>query len=1203
MLEAKLVAELIEVASLDEPARVRIRQQALELAREARRRSSEDGFALTLIHRFGLDTAHGVALMQLAEALPRIVAPASAHALIADKIGTLSWRDAVGRTSGFAERMALHGLDTLAKTFREPNPQSKVQQLASKLLQRAIAVLGRQYVLGETLDDAYRKGSRFARDGYSFSYDMLGEAAMTDASAQAFHRSYIEAIDFLSSRDTNRYAVSVKLSALHPRFEERQRETSLPILFQRVLDLAVRARKANLQLTIDAEESDRLEVTLDVVEFLLRAPELDGWNGLGLAIQAYQRRSLGVIDYVVDLARIQSKRINVRLVKGAYWDTEIKRAQQLGLADYPIYVRKYDTDASYIACARRLLERGAQVYPQFATHNAHTVAAVCELAKQTQNADFEFQRLHGMGEHVHASLLRAGFKSRIYAPIGPRRDLLPYLVRRLLENGASSSFVRQLTDETIPIELLARDPLTVAVSHAHLSPGVAAPTVIRNQQWRSARGIDITMRPEAERIAEALRTSFTATAGPLIDGDLLTGCTRNVTNPANRAQVVGTVVYANPEQVGAAIATAQRAHESWAQTPSSQRAIMLERAAILLEEHSLELIRLAVMEAGKTIDDAIAEVREAVDFCRYYSMQCQHHDVRTKRPLGVVVCISPWNFPLAIFLGQITGALAAGNSVVAKPAEQTPLIASLATRLLLEAGIPKDVLSLVTGEGDVGAALVGNANVSGVVFTGSVATAKAIARSLSDSGRAALPFVAETGGINAMIVDCSALPEQVVRDALTSAFQSAGQRCSALRVLCLQEEIADSTLDLLKGALKELKVGDPSRLSTDVGPVIDAEAQQNILAYLQENAKSVTAAAPIDSGCKERGTFVPPTIVEVNHVNDVKQEVFGPVLHVVRYAADDLLSLVNSINQMGYGLTLGVHSRIRRRTQSVVDNARIGNIYINRNQVGAVVGQQPFGGCGLSGTGPKAGGPYYLRRLVRSGGESLAAPRKLHIVAEGLNDQIGAALTQARQAQFAWGRLQRRAERVQFACELLSANTSHVLNAAARSVRLPNQTELSSILASVAGEENALQLLPRGVLLCLDLASDDLNALASQILMAVATGNGVLAVVGGAQLHALRELVAELQQMGVQNGLIACVETTDRRLPSSWLTQLEIDGAVFDGSEECRQKLAALLATREGPLLPLLSSRDDIDRFGIEQTVTINTAAAGGDPRLLALAN
>jgi RHH-type proline utilization regulon transcriptional repressor/proline dehydrogenase/delta 1-pyrroline-5-carboxylate dehydrogenase len=1093
-------------------------------------------------------------------------------------------------------------LDTLSKTFRDARPDSALQNIAYRILQRAIAVLGRQYVLGESLSDAYGNGRKLARAGYSFSYDMLGEAAMTAAAAQDFHRSYIDAVEFLASRAADRYSVSVKLSALHPRFEERHREDALPILTQRILDIAQRARKANLQLTIDAEESDRLELTLDVFEHLLDAPELQGWNGLGLAVQAYQRRALAVIDYLGALVRQRNIRINIRLVKGAYWDTEIKRAQQLGLADYPIFIRKCDTDVSYLACAQRLLEEPDAFFPQFATHNAHTLAAICEIAKQMGNAQFELQRLHGMGEHVHGALVRAGYRSRIYAPIGPRRELLPYLVRRLLENGASSSFVRQLTDDTIPVDQLARDPIHLAITHTLSRPGVSAPTVVRNQSWPAAQGIDLTMRiASAALLNEIHKPRETVVASTLIDGSQHAGIAREIFNPANRDQRVGSVVEATESQVDLAVASAANAHKGWSDTPPQLRAKTLERVAQLLEARAPEFIRLAVIEAGKTLDDGVGEVREAVDFCRYYAAQCELLTMVARRPLGVVACISPWNFPLAIFLGQIAGALAAGNTVVAKPAEQTPLIAMQAVRLLHEAGIPADVLQLIPGDGRIGAALVGHRSVDGVVFTGSMATAKAIANALVDSHRGSTPFIAETGGINAMIVDCTALPEQAVRDILISAFQSAGQRCSALRLLCLQEDIADRVLALLQGALAELKIGDPSRLETDIGPLIDADAQQQVLAYLR--SKKTFAAAAVESQLMTRGTFVAPSILEVRQVREVDREVFGPVLHVLRYSARDLPTVVDEINGLGYGLTLGIHSRIRRRVQGIVGRARVGNIYVNRHQVGAVVGQQPFGGCGLSGTGPKAGGPHYLLRLSQPITDASTSRYQLGFLATRVTARVRSALTDVRQAQAEWSRLPRRSERVQFACELLAANTSHALSAAARSVRLPSANDLSATLASIAGEENIFQLLPRGVLLCLDLASENLDVLASQILMSIATGNGVLAVVNAHQATAINELIAELQQMGVQDNLVVCIETDASQICTAWLTDLEIDGVVFDGNAECRQRIAALLNRRDGALLPLLSSNDDINRFGIEQTVTINTAAAGGDPRLLTLAN
>ena len=1198
---AALRADLVTLAGLDDEQRSRIHDRAVQLAREARNRAAHEGFALGLVHRFGLDTPQGIALMQLAEALPRATDTHSAHLLIADKIGSLSWRDAISDTPRLAQRGALHGLDFLARAFRAPNPNSKLQRLARRTIESSIAALSSEYVLGETLGAAVRKGRRFARKGYRFSYDVLGEAAATDEIAERFHRSYLKAIDFLAVHGEGsgrNDTISVKLSALHPRFEERQCQRSLPLLLERAKDIAVRARAANVQLTLDAEESDRLELTLDVFEALSNAPELADWNGLGLAVQAYQRRALPVIDWLSAIARRRNQRITVRLVKGAYWDTEIKRAQQLGLNDYPIFVRKCETDLSFLACARRLLEQPQTFAPLFATHNAHTAAAVIELAHSVGARDFEFQRLHGMGEHLHDALLRDGFKSRIYAPIGPRRDLLPYLVRRLLENGASSSFVRQLTDTHIRVETLVRDPIQAALEGA-VPASVGSPTEVHQQAWPAAIGFDLAARNTAARlVADVAHGNELAVAAPLIDGVAQAGASRDVHNPADRTQRVGRVVDATAEHAREAIAAAVQGHAEWSTTPATTRAAVLNRAAELLEQSSISLIRLAVLEAGKTLDDAIGEVREAVDFCRYYAVQCQTPSMRTRHSVGVVACISPWNFPLAIFLGQVTAALATGNAVVAKPAEQTPLIAALAVKLLYEAGVPRTALQFLPGDGEVGATLTSDNSIDAVCFTGSFETAQHIARSLAAGDRAARPLIAETGGINAMIVDSSALPEQAVRDILISAFQSAGQRCSALRVLCVQEDVADRVLQMLAGALQTIQVGDPTKLDTDVGPLIDAVAHRQVSSYLAERKPSTQAK--LSSEMADRGYFVAPSIVEVGRVSDVQREVFGPVLHVVRYRAKDLDSVLTDIHSLGYGLTLGVHSRIHRRWRFIVEQAHIGNVYVNRHQVGAVVGQQPFGGHGLSGTGPKAGGPNYLLRLTQLPAPAFrTSASELRIADISFDPRLEMLVDAVRQAQQAWERRPRRAELVQFATQLLAANTAHSLSGTASHMRIPGTGDLRHTLAHIAGEENTLHLRPRGVLLCVCACTTSLEVLASQLLLATATGNGALAVVRAEQDLAARELTALFRQCGLPEHLVECIALPQSGLPKGWLTDLRIDGIVFDGLDADRQRIARHLTERPGPFLPLLSSGDDMYRFCVEQTVTVNTAAVGGDPFLL----
>jgi len=1131
---------------LDSPARARIRDHALQLAGAARQGAGEAGFALKLVHRFGLGTPQGIALLQLAESLPRTRDAITAHHLIADKLGGLTWP--IEGRSTLMERAAVVGLNILSHMFRAHPSSSQLnamptmlQAIARRVLQTTIQSLSSQYVLAESLAEAERNGRELATMGYDFSYDMLGEAALTETAALSFQRQYLDAVQFLGAHN-QRHTLSVKLSALHPRFEERQRARTFPILMERILAIAVAAKQASLPLTIDAEESERLDFTLDIFTSLARSPALSNWNGLGLAVQAYRREALSVVDRLAELASETGRRFSVRLVKGAYWDTEIKRAQQLGLDEYPVFTRKCDTDLNYLACARRLLSQPDRFFPQFATHNAYSAAAVVELAQQL-NAPFEFQRLHGMGEHLHAALLRAGFKSRIYAPIGPRRDLLPYLVRRLLENGAGNSFVRQLTDSAVPLERLVDDPLTVATATTR---SLRAPRQLPMQAWPTAQGWDVANRSVGLELMSALavRQAVTAATG------------QPIRNPANKEQIVGYVTPTSPAVVALGVNTAISAHANWSSLPSRERADILIRAADLLEKQSTVFIRLAVLEAGKTLDDAVSEVREAIDFCRYYADQSCTSAFAERHSLGVVACISPWNFPLAIFLGQVVGSLAAGNAVIAKPAEQTPLIAIEAVRLLHEAGVPPDALQLVIGDGALGAALTSNPKLAAVCFTGSVATAKAIGRTLIAGGHAALPFIAETGGINAMIVDSSALPEQVVRDVLTSAFQSAGQRCSALRVLCLQNDCADRVLNLLHGALEQLQVGDPCDLTTDIGPLIDAEAYEHISAYLRGHppSRSVT----LDAAIANRGWFVAPSILEVARVSEVKQEIFGPVLHVVRFAANELPALIDEINSQGYGLTLGVHTRIDTRATFIAERAHVGNVYVNRHQVGAVVNQQPFGGHGLSGTGPKAGGPHYLLRLSK-----LTAAHRSNAATISLD----APSPQAQQSL--------RSVRAAFKAG-------------------PHRPRPVDAPAHVVGEDNRLFLRPRGVVLCIVQSNS-----AHHIQRSVEAGNGVVVATPPQFAAAILKAVAELEHKGMNRGQVAVVDLPDTRVPMSWL-DLDVDAVAFDGDFGQAHQIAAKLHTREGAIVPVILNGDDAYRYSVEQTVTVNTAAAGGDPQLLA---
>jgi RHH-type transcriptional regulator, proline utilization regulon repressor / proline dehydrogenase / delta 1-pyrroline-5-carboxylate dehydrogenase len=844
--------------------------------------------------------------------------------------------------------------------------------------------------MGRTIDEALDRSQEGDNRNFRYSFDMLGEAAMTGVDALRYLDAYSKAIARIgahaaAANDESAPSISVKLSALFPRYEFAQRERVLAELAPRVIQLVAEARAARVALTIDAEEADRLELSLELIDRVLQAPASAGWSGFGLAVQAYQKRAPDVLRWLIGRARDTRRRLNVRLVKGAYWDSEIKRAQERGLSGYPVFTRKPNTDVSYLACARLLIEAGEEIYPQFATHNAQTVASIIVMARE-RGRRFEFQRLHGMGEELYAEVVGADKQDlpcRVYAPVGAHEDLLPYLVRRLLENGANTSFVNRIIDERLPAQEIASDPVAQVEAFTEIAhPRIPLPRALFGAERQNSAGTNLADGAELTQLARSAMPALSAFwhARPIVNGRELEGAEIPVTNPTHADENAGDLVHADEAAVDAAISAAHEAQEDWNRAGAVRRAEALEKAADLFEAERAQLAAIAVREAGKTIPDSLSEVREAVDFLRYYAAQARKdfaEPLRLPGPTGesneirlegrgVFGCISPWNFPLAIFTGQVAAALAAGNSVVAKPAEQTPLIAARAVQLLHQAGVPPQVLHFLPGPGSrVGSRMVGDPRVVGIAFTGSTETARRIQKQLADRPGQLATLIAETGGQNAMLVDSSALPEQVVSDVALSAFNSAGQRCSALRVLFLQEEIADRVLRLLAGYMDELVLGDPALLATDVGPVIDAEA----LGTLEEHAAAISRGAPWSHRVRreswhDRGTFVAPLAVEIDSLSRLSREVFGPILHVVRYSSSAIDKVVEAINATGYGLTLGIHTRIDSVAQDLTRRLKVGNVYVNRNMIGAVVGVQPFGGRGLSGTGPKAGGPYYLHRFA-----------------------------------------------------------------------------------------------------------------------------------------------------------------------------------------------------------------------------------------------
>jgi RHH-type proline utilization regulon transcriptional repressor/proline dehydrogenase/delta 1-pyrroline-5-carboxylate dehydrogenase len=978
--EPEVLAPLLPMAALAAGERAGVEARASGLLAELRA-AEMDGWVNRFLQQYRLNTAEGKALLSLAEAFLRVPDSETADLLIRDKLGEAEWDRFAGQSDSALVNSATWGLVITKALVKEEGGALKrlIARAGEPFVRTAVGaamkLMAQIFVMGRSIDEALKRADDRDYRDFSASFDMLGEAARTRADAERYAASYADALEAVGRHSNRRaHSISVKLSALHPRYETTHAAEAVPALTGIIAELARRAASLNVGLTIDAEEQDRLLMSLDIIDAVARDPALKGWDGLGMAVQAYGKRARPLVDWVAALGAATGRRMQVRLVKGAYWDTEIKRAQEAGLAGYPLFTRKGSTDVSYLACARAMLG-SPHIFPAFASHNALTVATIAEWAGDRR--DFEFQRLHGMGAGLYERLVREeGYSCRVYAPVGGHRDLLAYLVRRLLENGANSSFVHQLADSRISeAELLADPAVRIAALGGSPHPAIPLPADIFPGRRNSA-GLDLADAATLAQVEAAIAAARAEPqhAAPLVGGVALEGVSRPVTDPADPQRIVGHVIEATDEHVEQALALASEAAPGWAARPVDERAAALERLADRLEADRDAFLALLQAEAGKTLGDAVADLREAVDFCRYYALEARRHFAPVALPgptgeanslvlagRGVFVTIAPWNFPLAIFLGQTVAALVAGNAVIAKPAPQTPLIAMRAIRHALAAGIPGDVLHLLPGGGEVGALLTADRRVAGVAFTGSTRTAKAIARSLlADEARPIVPLIAETGGINAMIVDSTALPEQVVADVITSAFRSAGQRCSALRLLLLQEEVAAPILEMLTGAMQTLVVGDPAGRTTDIGPVIDGAAHARLMAYLASHPARVLFRCEVPA----LGWFVPPAVLRLDAPEELTEEWFGPILHVATWRAGELEAVIQRVNATGYGLTMGLHSRIAAAAETVQRQARVGNLYVNRAMIGAVVGAQPFGGEGLSGTGPKAGGPRYLPRFA-----------------------------------------------------------------------------------------------------------------------------------------------------------------------------------------------------------------------------------------------
>ncbi|MDP2880384.1 MAG: bifunctional proline dehydrogenase/L-glutamate gamma-semialdehyde dehydrogenase PutA [Azonexus sp.] len=1144
-----------------------------------------------LLHEFALSSQEGVALMCLAEALLRIPDSATVDRLIRDKIGRGDWSAHLAGDHPLFVNAATWGLMLTGKLVAIHhhgdlgNALSRLlarggEPLVRKGIDFAMRLLGEHFVMGETIASALARSRNDEARGYRHSFDMLGEAALTAADAERYCHAYETAIHAIGTAGAGRGVVdgpgiSIKLSALHPRYVRSQRGRVLAELGPRLMGLMRLARGYDIGVNVDAEEADRLDLSLDIFARLAGDPELAGWAGLGFVVQAYQKRSPAVIDWLVEVARQNRRRIMVRLVKGAYWDSEIKRAQVDGLSDYPVFTRKAHTDLAYLVGAGRLLAAPDAVYPQFATHNALTLATVLKMAEVRGVADYEFQCLHGMGEPLYDQVVGPaglGKPCRIYAPVGTHRTLLPYLVRRLLENGANSSFVNRIVDAGVSIDALLEDPAASVRRDGgtgHLK--IPLPPELYSPGRHNSAGSDLADEATLALLADQLQglAGKAWRAGPLLAGPGAVSpagaATRTVFNPVNGADKVGDVIEATSVQVESALVAAAGFSEAWFQTPPAERAAILQRAADLLQAQRAPLVSLLIREAGKTWPNALAEVREAVDFCRYYGQPeiLAKIEMRAEPP-GPVACISPWNFPLAIFIGQVSAALAVGSPVLAKPAAQTPLIAGLTVDLLHQAGVPAAALQLLPGSGDVvGAALTADPRVRGVVFTGSADVARRISRNIAS--REDVRLIAETGGQNAMVVDSSALPEQVVQDVMASGFDSAGQRCSALRVLCLQHEIADVVLDLLHGAMRELRLGDPALLATDIGPVIDRPAQSALLAHIADMAARGRAVfqPPLPADCAA-GSYVPPTLIEIESLADLAGEVFGPVVHVLRYPAGQLDALIDAINATGYGLTLGIHSRIDETIQRVVSRARVGNIYVNRNMVGAVVGVQPFGGEGLSGTGPKAGGPLYLPRL--------AGAAKLRPASIGARPAGGPPGATVLSRLAAWA----------------AAAGQHDITALCADYAELTLLDAVVDLPGPTGERNTLRFAPRGTLLCL---ATERHPLLRQLAAVWATGNRAAAV----DRPETRKTIA-----GLPDDLAAAIEW---RQPDDYRG---LAGVLFAPGAPPAADFRQRLAREPGALIATYQPADHgghypLWRMLVERVLTVNTMAAGGNTTLMML--
>ncbi|MBK6583626.1 MAG: bifunctional proline dehydrogenase/L-glutamate gamma-semialdehyde dehydrogenase PutA [Pseudomonadales bacterium] len=1234
---ARVAALLAQAdAELGDGAAVAARAAALiEAIREKQRYSAGINALLT---EYSLSSREGVVLMCLAEALLRVPDRITADRLIRDKLGSGDWRSHVGNRHSLFVNASAWGLLLTGKVIRlqQDDTESAWRMLRQTVgragepairtaMRLAMNIMGTQFVLGTDIDAALDKSKEWLVRGYRYSYDMLGEGARTATSAGEYHAVYCASIERVgqhsrASDPVSGPGFSVKLSALHPRLELAQGKRTRAELVPRVLELAQLARAHNIGLTLDAEEAHRLDPMLDVFEAVYRDSSLSGWEGFGMAVQAYLKNAPAVIDWLADQSARQRRRIMVRLVKGAYWDAEIKHAQNFGLAGYPVFTRKAASDLSYLVCAGRLLAQRSRLYPQFATHNAHSASAI--LAMSGTPGGFEFQRLHGMGEELYEEMLEAQgieVRCRIYAPVGVHRDLLAYLVRRLLENGANSSFVHNLANKALPSVLLGADPRDkLRGLRQYANRSIALPRQMFGTARAAAHGVDLQDAEQLRAFASGLDVWRESAAR--LGADTGPGTRTAVRNPANREEILGHYTPSSGARIEAAAAAVHAAERRWAGTPAGTRADCLRRAANQMEAGLAELAGFCIKEAGKTVRDALADVREAIDFCRYYALEAETLIARhghKLEPRGPILCISPWNFPVAIFVGQLSAALVSGNPVIAKPAEQTTLVALRLVEMFHAAGVPADVLQILCGPGaPVGDRLLGDPRIAGVMFTGSTAVATHIAKVLAARGGARAMLIAETGGQNALVVDSSALPEQVVDDVIASGFNSAGQRCSALRVLCVQHEIAERLIAMLRGAMQELRVGDPADIASDIGPIIDEEARARLeahVAWLEGKAKLLHACT-LQPG-SDNGSFFAPRLYEIDSVECLREEVFGPVVHLVRYRAADLEQLPQRLNAAGFGLTFGIHSRVQRSIDMLARDTRAGNVYVNRNMIGAVVGVQPFGGQGLSGTGPKAGGPLYLPRLMRVAGNDVPAYRAIEDsetpidIAEVFDCRLLLAALAELQHEWSLADMRTRFAPARALREQITHNglRDHDQRVAL-GTRLHSLLEQGAALAQAlempgpTGETNTLSFEPRGVLACVCRDGARESDILLPALAALLCGNTLLFLSDAATRPLVMTLRNLLGEAGFADGLSAHHTVADMQALGEILRGCAIDGVLCHGDAALSCHCSRSLAAREGAILPLIDEDFGplyLQRFVHEKTVSVNTTASGGNTALM----